>query len=187
MRNLLLVAVAALPLAACGSGGTTVTATNASAGEVAAKMEAAGGGLDQVKPGRWEAKMTMHAMKIAGLTPAQQAQMDAKMGEAQAIVSCITSEQVKAKRAFFTGADPEAEKSCKYDHFIMSGGKIDAEMSCDHDGQKTNAKMTGTFSPETYHMDMATSDPGATGLGAQSMTITVDAKYAGVCRGDENK
>ena len=182
MRRVPLFAAFALPLAACGSGGPTVTATNASASEVAAKVAAATGGGDMISPGRWEGTMTMHDMKMPKLPPAQQAQLAGRMGASQSIISCVTEEEVKAKRGFFTGQN-DADKSCRYDHFTMAGGKIDAAMNCSRASTKMTATMTGTYAPDHYHMDMASATDSDSPYAAMSMTMTIDAKRTGACRG----
>lgn len=186
MRRLALVTILALPLAACGSGGPTITATNASAGEVQAKVAAATGNGQMVQPGRWEGTMTINDMKMPMLPPDQQAKLSGKVGSTDKIVSCVTPEQVKANKAFFTGND---DKSCKYDHFSMSGGAIDATMTCGEQGNTMKATMNGTYSPDHYHMTMATDTTGAKDnpYGTMSMKMTIDAQRVGECRGTENK
>ncbi|MDO7844034.1 DUF3617 domain-containing protein [Sphingomonas immobilis] len=186
MRNLLLAAAAALPLAACGSGGPTVSATNASSAEVAAKMDAATGGGDMIRAGRWEGTAKVD-MKIPNLPPAAQAQMASKMAEPQKVVSCVTPEQVKEKKALFTG--DRDDKNCKYDSFTMGGGKIAAKMTCNHgDGEGPMvATLSGSYTPDSYQMSMNSSTPGAKGLGAQSMSMEITAKRTGECKGTEDK
>lgn len=180
-------AVLTLPLAACGPTSTpTVKATNATPAEVQAKVVAAAGNSDLVKPGRWEGKMTMHDMQMSGLPPEVQQQMSAGMSEPHPFTSCVTPEDVKAKRGFFTGAK---DNHCTYEHFTMAGGKIDAAMVCKETVGTMKATMAGKYTPEAYHFDMhsTTEAPGVQGPGsAQTMTITIDAKRTGACRGDES-
>jgi len=186
MKTSIALALPLLALAACNSSGPTVTATNASQSEVAAKVADAANGGDIVKPGRWEGTMTMGDMKMPNLPPEQQKMLSSKLGQSHTIVSCVTPEQVKAKRAFFTGQD---DKECRYDHFTMAGGKIDAAMHCDTGSGTMNATMSGDYAPDHYHMTM-TSDTKAAGnapYGTMSMTMTIDARRTGECRGDENK
>ncbi|SDA17366.1 DUF3617 domain-containing protein [Sphingomonas sp. NFR15] len=188
--RLVFAAVLTLPLAACGPAKTpTVEATNATPAEVQAKVAAATGDADLVKPGRWEGSMTMHDMQMSGLPPEVQQQMSARMTEPHRFTSCVTPEDVKAKRGFFTGAK---DSHCTYDHFTMAGGKIDAAMVCKETVGTMKATMAGSYTPESYHFDMrsTTEAPGAGaapgGPGAQKMTITIDARRTGECRGDEN-
>ena len=48
--------------------------------------------------------------------------------------------------------------------------------------------MTGTYAPDHYHMDMASATDSDSPYAAMSMTMTIDAKRTGACRGtpDEN-
>lgn len=184
MRRFLFV-TALVPLAACNSG-PTVSATNASEAEVKAKVAAATGGADMISPGRWEGTMTISDMKMPKLPADQQANLASKIGGAKPFVSCITEEDVKAKRAFFTG-DTGDDKSCTYNRFTMSGGKIDAAMSCNRGGTAMTATMTGNFSPDSYHMDMASNTDSKSAYAAMSMKMTIDGKRTGACRGTENK
>jgi hypothetical protein len=173
-----------LPLDACGSSGTpTVKATNASVAEVQAKVKAANGDRMVVKPGRWEGSMTMHDMQMSGLPPAVQQQMAARMSEPHPFTTCVTPEDVKANRGFFTGAQ---DNHCTYDHFTLAGGKIDAAMECKEPVGTMKAVMAGSFTPESYHFDMHSTVEAAGPAGAQKMTITIDAKRTGACRGDED-
>ena len=183
MRRLPLAAVL-LPLAACNSG-PTVSATNASTAEIQARVAAATGGADMIAPGRWEGTMTIHDMKMPKLPPAAQAKMAGRMGQARPFVSCVTEEEVKAKRGFFTGE--QGNKSCTYDHFTMGGGKIDAAMTCKNSGGTMSAKMAGSYSPDAYHMDMASTTDSSSPYAAMSMTMTIDGKRTGACRGTEDR
>jgi hypothetical protein len=184
MRRLSLLAALALPLAACGSGGPTVTATNASAAEVEAKVVAANNGGAMISPGRWEGSMTMHDIKMPNmdrLPPAAREQMTARMAAGKPFVSCVTEEEIKARHGIFTGN--EANRNCRYDHFTMAGGKIDSAMSCDMPRARMAMTMTGTYSPDSYHMDAASTTTGAGAAGGMSMSMTIEAKRVGACRG----
>ena len=185
MRRFLLI-TALIPLAACNKGGPTVSATNASEAEVKAKVAAATGGADMISPGRWEGTMTINEMKMPKLPADQQATLAGKIGGTQPIVSCVTEEQVKEKKAFFAGGKRD-DKSCTYSRFNMGGGKIDAAMTCKNPGGNMNAQMTGTFSSDAYHMEMASNTDSSSPYAAMSMKMTIDAKRVGACRGTENK
>ena len=54
---------------------------------------------------------------------------------------------------FFTGKQAE---NCRYDHFKMGGGKIDAQMRCTAGGATQRMTMAGDYGPEAYHMAMTT-------------------------------
>lgn len=187
MRLALIVPALLLPLAACDSG-PKVSATNATAEEVQEKVAAATGKEGVlVNPGRWEGTMTIKEMDIPNMPAQAKEQMKAQMGGAKTFVSCVTEEDVKKQKAFFTG--DETDKSCKYDHFNMAGGKIDAVMNCDHGGGARMAMtMNGSYSPDSYTMNMSSKASGGNSpMGAMSMTMTVDAKRVGVCKGTKDE
>lgn len=177
MRSLFAtVSVLAIPafLAACNSE-PTVTATNASVSDVQNQVAAAGNDV-QMKPGRWEGTTTVNTAMPAGM-PAQPART-------QNIAVCITPEQVKPGANPFSG---QLAQGCKYDKFSMKGGKIDAIMTCDMQGMKTNGTVNGEFASESYTLKSTTEVTGAAVGPASGMkTDSVMAfKRTGECRGDE--
>lgn len=186
MKHAVLLLAFALPLAACNKG-AQVEATNATPGEVAKKLEKAGGSDAFVKPGRWESKFTIDEMSMPGMPAGAAAQMKSATGQIQTHVSCLTADQVKRpKEDFFAGAN----KNCRYDHFEMGNGKIDAQMTCEA-AEKGNAvmKMTmaGTYAPDSYHMTMGmTSNAGDALDQGMTMKMHVDANRVGECTGKEN-
>ena len=50
----------------------------------------------------------------------------------------------KPKEDFFAGKNSE----CRYDHFTMGGGKIDAMMHCGKEGHGQTMRMAGTYSSD---------------------------------------
>ncbi len=172
-------------LAACNSG-PSVSATNASGAEVAAKMKAAGVAGTMVSPGRWEATMTINSMSAPNMPPQFAAEMKKHMGQARTFVSCLTPEEAKApKEDFFGGMD----KSCRYEHFTMGGGTIDAVSKCSAAGGTRTMTMKGTYSADAYRMTIASSAEGAKGgpMAGMAMNMTMDAKRAGACTGKEEQ
>jgi hypothetical protein len=183
MRLPLITAAILLPLAACNKA-PEVTATNATPAEVQEKLAAAGGGDVMVQPGRWEGKMTIQEMDMPNLPPEAKAQMkaQAQAGGAKTFISCVTPEDVKSQKAFFTAE--EDDKSCKYDRFSMAGGKVEAVMNCDRGGSKMHMEMNGTYSPDHYVMTVSNKVEGGNApMGAMSMKMQIEAKRAGVCKG----
>lgn len=180
-------AAVALPLAAC-SKEPSVSATNATAQEVREKVAAATGSNDgvMVRTGRWEGAVTIHDIDMPGMPAQVKDQMKAQMGGARAFVNCVTDEDVKQQKAFFTGDDND--RNCKYDRFSLAGGKIDATMACNRgDGGKMAMTMTGSYSAERYHLDMATKAEAAGPMGAMTMKMSVEAKRVGACTGAEDE
>ena len=174
------IAVLALPLlilAACDSG-PTVKADNAKPSEVAAKVRAAGGGSSFVRPGKWVSTVTIQEMNVPGMPPEFTARMKEQMAQAREYESCLTPEEAKKpKEGFFAGVD----KSCKYDHFEMTGGKIDATMRCNREGMSQTMIMAGTYSDERYDMQMSSTMQGAGPRGGMALKMRVDSKRVGEC------
>ena len=92
---------------------------------------------------------------------------------------CVTPEQVKKPKEDFFGGD----KSCRYEHFTMGGGKIDIQMVCKEEGTTQTTNMTGSYTPTSYSMDMSSS--GSAPQGAMSMKMHVDSKRIGECSGKD--
>jgi hypothetical protein len=182
---LALTAALILPLAACNKA-PEVSATNATPDEVRAKVAAAGGGDVMVKPGRWEGTYIMQDMEMPGMPPQVKDAMKKQMGTARPFVNCVTEEDVKNQKALYTGNNA---KNCKYDHFTLGGGKIDAAMACDADGQggKMAMVMNGTYSGDAYHMDMSAKGEGAGPMNGMTMKMSVDAKRVSACTGAKDE
>lgn len=161
-------AVFALGLAACNSN-EGVTAKDASVEEVA---EAIAKSDVSLRPGRWETNVSMggEVMPVPGagqggmatcLTKADLDQMDQKIMQ-------------------------KPMESCRYDSFTMSGGKIEGAMSCNPpEGEGPTMKMTmaGTYTPETYDLEMTTEM--AMGDQSQKTTMQVASRRVGECNGTE--
>ena len=180
MNKLALIAAAALPLLACNKS-PEVSATNASANEVAAKVREATGGNGFILPGEWQSTVTIDKFDMPGMPPEALADMKKAMAQNQhdGFKSCVTAEEVKHPDGkFFTGND-----QCRYDHFTMGGGKIDAAMKCDGgQGMKQVMMMNGTYSPESYDMHMSSNAEGAPGAaGAMKMEMHVQSRRIGEC------
>jgi len=181
MRSVLVLACL-LPLAACNKG-PQVDEKNATPAEVAQKVRESAGDQAFVKPGLWESKVTIEKFDVPGM-PAEMAQrMKTMMAENQehGFQSCLTAEEVKRpKEDFFAGKDNE----CRYEHFTMGDGKIDAAMQCGRKGSSTQVmQMAGTYSPESYQMQTSMRmEGGKSPEGAISMTMRVEAQRVGECK-----
>lgn len=180
MKKLLL--LAPLALSACNSG-PTVKATNASVEEVAEKVAASGGAMT-LTPGRWEGTVTIAEMEIPGLPPEAAAKMKEGRAKGEVITNCLTPEQAKKPSAEFFG---RGNKDCRYDHFSMTGGRIDAKMQCKSGGMTVDATMAGQFSSDSYQMTMTSKSAGTPSqpMSAHTMTMKIDARRTGECKGDE--
>ena len=183
MKHAALLIACALPIAACDSG-PEVSARNATAGEVAEKVADAGGTATFVRPGKWESRVTFEEFDVPGAPAGAKSVIENMNNRAEAHHSCLTPEEAKRpKEDFFAGAN----KNCRYEHFNMGGGKIDAVMKCTEQGMGQTMTMTGTYEPDQYQMKMAIKTEGMPGPTAgMSMKMRVDARRVGECDGTED-
>jgi hypothetical protein len=172
---------APLALAACNSQ-PGVTATNASVAEVSNKVDAALDGGQFVSPGRWETRLSVAEMTMPNMPPQFAERMKSHMGQGQVHASCLSAEDVKKPKGDFFGA----QKDCRYDHFKMAGGTIDAKMICASPEGTRTMSMTGNYTNDSYHMAMSSEGGDSKGpMGAMSMKMVIDAKRTGACTGTE--
>lgn len=183
MKTVVLLTLGALSLAACNSEPEAeVSARNASVEEVAQKVREATGGDEMfVRPGKWQSKVTIEDISMPGMPAEMAEQMKAAIAQNQERSSetCLTEEQARRpKEEFFAGKN----NACRYEHFEMGGGKIDAKMRCSQGGATQIMEMDGSYSPESYEMRMSTkAEAGQGPAGAMTMRMRVDSKRVGEC------
>jgi hypothetical protein len=175
-------AVALVPLiflAACGPE-PDVDARNASVDEVAEEVRKAGNSERFIGPGRWVSTVTFEEMTAPGMPPQAAEQMKQMMGQGQQFESCLTEEEAdRPSEEFFAGSSND---QCRYEHFTMGNGKIDAKMRCEQGGVTQVMAMEGSYSPDSYQMRMTTSFEGAPEPASEMrMRMRIDAKRAGEC------
>ena len=63
---------------------------------------------------------------------------------------CVTPEEAKRPGGGFLRR--QGQRNCRYDHFTMGGGKIDAAMRCERPGigARMTMEMDGDYSPDHY-------------------------------------
>lgn len=182
MKPAALLLTAAAPalfaLAACNSK-PDIHARDASVAEVAKKVADAGGTDSFVRPGKWQSQVQIEAFELPGAPPAAANAMRSMEHRAQIYESCLTPEQAKRpKEDFFAGAN----KNCRYEHFNMSGGKIDAVMRCADKGMAQTMAMQGTYGPDNYQMAMSMkAQGGPTPSDGMTMKMRIAAKRVGEC------
>ena len=181
-----LVVLSLAALAACNKG-PEINVKNASVGEVAEKVREAGSDGSFVDPGRWETKVSLLDIEVPGMPPQMAQQMKQTMGKLQdnTYATCLTDADVKKpKEDFFAGKN----RNCRYDHFTMSGGKIDAALSCPGRGSEGMAMaITGSYSRDSYEATMAmdvSGGPGGQGMKMRSKSV---ARRVGQCTAEELK
>jgi hypothetical protein len=134
-----------------------------------------------VRPGKWQSQITVEEISMPGMPPEMAQQMKAMIAqrEKQSSEQCLTEENVRRpQEEFFAGKN----NACRYDHFQMGGGKIDATMRCKASGVTQVMEMDGTYSPESYTMRMATRSDGGQGpAGGMEMRMRVESKRIGEC------
>ena len=173
-----------LCLTACNKG-PQVNLRNATGNQVSQAVSQSGvmTSDSMVQPGLWESKVTVQEMTIPGM-PAQYAdKMKQSIAEHRNEGSrhCITQADVKKPKEDFFGAD----KSCKYDHFTMGGGKIDIAMVCHAEDTTQNMNVSGSYTPTTYSIDTSMNGSGGR-EGGMSMKMHVDASRVGECTGKDD-
>ena len=184
MKQLIRVTVPALIIAACNKG-PEVDLRNASANEVSQAVQQSGVMTSSdtlVQPGLWESKVTVLDMVMPGMPLQYADRMKEELAKHRNDSNrhCITPEDVKQPKSDFFGAD----KSCRYEHFTMGGGKIDIAMVCKQENMTQTTNMSGTYTPTTYSMDMS-----SIGTGPQQgmrMKMHVDSKRIGECTGKDD-
>lgn len=166
MRLIVLIPFA---VAACGSQ-PVVKAENASVTQVAAQAQAA----VPLMPGEWKGTTHILAMNMPGM-PAD-ALKSARSESGTSYSSCLTKEQVEKPPAEMFGGKAGVE--CRYEHFTVAGGKLDALMVCTPKGSgEMRMTMSGSYTPDKYDVtsDMAMKMPGNAG----GQTMTVKARTTG--------
>lgn len=184
MKYVALVMVTAVALAACNKS-PQVHEKDASVAEVAQKVREAGGDQSFVRPGLWQSKVTIEQLDMPGMPPEMAGRMKTMMAQNQAhgFKTCLTAEDVKKpKEDFFAGKNNE----CRYDHFTMGDGKIDAEMHCGGKDGSNVMKMAGTYSPDSYQMQTSMKASGRDeATGGMTMRMRIEASRVGECTGKE--
>jgi hypothetical protein len=176
MKTAILTFALIVPLAACGSK-TAVNEKNASVEEVANKVREVSKAEGTIRPGQWQSKMTIDEMNMPGMPPDAQAQMKKMFAQSRVTENCVTPEQARQPTPkMFAGND-----QCRYDHFTMGDGKIDAAMHCNQQGTTQTMTMAGTYGPEAYSMNMTSKTEGGPSGEPMSMKMRVEAKRIGEC------
>ena len=89
---------------------------------------------------------------------------------------CLTPEQAKQPGGKFFNR--QADKNCRYDHFTMGAGKIDAVMRCAAPAGSMSMTIDGTYSADSYSTHVSMNMEGG-----QKMTMKMrsEAHRVGEC------
>jgi len=183
MKHAACLIISATALAACNKG-PEVDLHNATANQVSGAVQQSGmmTSSSMVEPGLWQSKVTVQEMNIPGMPPQYAEKMKQSMAEHrnQSSKHCITEADVKKPKEDFFGAD----KTCRYAHFTMGGGRIDIQMVCKEENMTQTTNMSGNYTPTTYSLDMNSSGSGP--QSGMTMKMHVDAQRVGECTGKDD-
>ena len=185
MKYAVCFAACVLCLSGCNKG-PKVELKNATGNEVAKAVTQSGvmSSDTMIEPGLWQSKVNVLEMNIPGIPAQYMEKAKQSMAERRNETSshCVKPEDVKKPKEDFFGAD----KSCRYDHFTMGGGKIDIKMTCREEASTQTSNMSGTYTPTSYSMDMSMNGSGGGSQGGMSMKMHVDSQRIGECTGKES-
>jgi len=172
MRTLTI--AASLAAAACSSesgNGNSANETRDTGGQIVNSI--------QMNPGRWKSKIQVADAVVDGMAPDELARAKEETN-GQVHTMCLTAKDLAnpAEEIFSTGS-----AQCKYDHFTMKNGKIDAFMRCDSPEGSETITMKGAFEATRYRLETVAT---VTGKQNSRMTMLVDGEYLGACTGDED-
>lgn len=167
--------LAALALAACGSGadedgdGTITTAE--------AAKETADATLPE--PGLYKITVDIEEMTIPGM-PAEMAEQMKQAATAQmSIENCLT----EADRVNMVKEMAPQGDQCTYDKYDLSGGRIDAKMTCKTpDGGTATTTMVGTVSSTGVDMVMENTQTGGATQAGTHMKMRMKNQRIGECK-----
>jgi len=181
MRIIAALSLAALALAGCDKG--AVSETNASMEEVANAVAEAKPNI-RLEPGRWETTGELVALSAPGMPPQAQEMMKKQMAaNASRVAVCLKQEDVEQPNAGFFG---QTSKDCRFDHYRMGSGAIDAKMTCTPPGGgSVSTSMTGRYSSDRYDMDVATDMQGMGEGRSMQMRMKLTSTRVGECQGNE--
>lgn len=165
-------------LTACSRSEPDVDARNASVQEVGDKVREASREPGFIKAGKWLSQVTLEEVEAPGMPPQVREQMKGMLAGQQSYESCLTPEQAKRPNEdFFAGQDNQ----CRYEHFKMGDGKIDARMRCSQSGMSQVMELAGTYTTDAYQLRMSTKTEAAGAASGMSMRMRVDSKRVGEC------
>lgn len=180
MRSITFVSLAAaLALSACSGGDADKDNDGTITGEEAA-AETAGATLPE--PGLYKATVEIQEMAMPGMPAGMAEQMKQTVAAQMSIETCLT----QADRANMVKNMAPEQDGCKYDKYELSGGKIDAQMTCKTpDGGTAVTTMKGTVSSTGVDMVMENTQQGGTQEAGSHMKMRMQNKRVGECTGEE--
>ncbi|HLO20883.1 MAG TPA: DUF3617 domain-containing protein [Sphingomicrobium sp.] len=156
---------------------------NASIEQVANAVSTSGVANDlYLKAGEWKVTAAVDEMDIPGLPPEAQSQMKQAMSQRgnTSYQYCLTAEQAKKPGGKFFNR--QADRNCRYDHFSMGDGKIDAVLRCAAPAGSMSMAIDGTYSADSYSTHVSMNMEGG-----QKMTMKMrsEAHRIGECNPED--
>ena len=179
MNRMILIAACVAALGGCNKS-PEVHEKNASVEQVANAVARSGVAEDlYLKAGAWQVTSTLQEMGIPGLSPEAQKEMKQIMGSRgnANYRFCLTPEQAKRPGGKFFNR--QADKNCRYDHFKMGNGKIDAVMRCAAPEGAMTMTIAGDYSADSYSTQVSMA-MGAR-EGSMTMKMRSEAHRVGDC------
>jgi hypothetical protein len=174
----LLLIPAILAASACNRS-PSVDIKNASPAEVAQAVRDSGATHAMVRPGKWSSTVSVLSIEAPDMPPEVATRMKDSIGKARTVEACLTAEQVDHPERMI-GQVPQ---SCRYDHYMMAGGKIDGKVRCEANGAIQDMSLAGTYSPNKYEITMdnrTSAGPGAGDM-RMAMKMHVESHRVGEC------
>ncbi|MEL6528640.1 MAG: DUF3617 domain-containing protein [Pseudomonadota bacterium] len=126
-------------------------------------------------PGQYSANITVQSVDMPDAPPEMAGMIGNMMN--QEFNFCLTQQEVE--EGFRSVMNRSQQGECSYTRFNATGGKIDAEMTCDAGGSPMTMVMKGTGSPTSSDVTMTMS--GDMGMGPGSITMRVVNRRLGDC------
>jgi hypothetical protein len=95
------------------------------------------------------------------------------------LTHCVSRAEALDPRLIFSLGD----KACHYAHYSMTGGRIDAQLVCQHGPQTETRTITGTYTPTSLSTDVTINVTGGPESGEVNKSH-VDVKRIGDCPGN---
>ncbi len=172
-----IVLASAIVLTACDSG-PKVSIENATPEEVAAEMKKSGVAEQLRKPGQWQTTMSVVNVEAPGMPPEAVGQMRQMMGNGQTTERCVTEAELKQVESFIG----QNNANCVFDHYRVSGGKIDGKAKCTQGPVNQNMAMNGSFTSDSSHMTIRSESSGGPPGQNMKVTMNIKSKRLGECK-----
>lgn len=175
MRSMILVSLAALALAGCSSGADSDGDGKVSNDEAAAETAKA----TLPEPGLYKISVEIEEMNIPGMPAGMAEQMKKSTAAQMTVENCLT----EADRENMVKEMAPKGDECTYDKYDLSGGKIDAKMTCKTpDGGTAVTTMAGTVSSTGVEMVMENTITGGSAQAGTHMKMRMKNQRIGECK-----